>query len=79
MDPFTANVVSPTRLYLARGLTHVGQDLEGTERIKAVKVPLSEAMTMVLESRITHGPSCVLILKAALLLSDGGYAGDEKS
>lgn len=66
VDPFTANVVSPTRLYLARRLSHVGQDLEGTERIRVVKVPLNAAIRMVLESTITHGPTCVLILKVAL-------------
>ncbi|HEX6986356.1 MAG TPA: NUDIX hydrolase [Planctomycetaceae bacterium] len=69
VDPFTANVVSPTRLYLARGLSHVGQDLEGTERIRTRKVPLAEAVRMTMESEITHGPSCVLILKAASSLS----------
>ena len=67
-DPFTANVVSPTRLYLARGLSHVAQDLEGTEQIRIVKVEFAEAVKMVLESTITHGPSCVLILKAALIM-----------
>lgn len=67
VDPFTANVVSPTRLYLARGLTHVGQDLEGTERIRTVRHSLDEAVRMVLDSQITHGPSCVLILKVAFV------------
>lgn len=65
VDPFTANVVSPTRLYLAQALTHVGQRLEGTEQISIAKMPLQEAVTMVLDSRITHSPSAVLILKTA--------------
>lgn len=68
VDPFTANVVSPTRLYLAEGLSHFAQDLEGTEDINIVRMSFSAAVGMVRESRITHGPSCVLILKAALML-----------
>lgn len=67
VDPFTANVVSPTRLYLARGLSLVGDAPEGTEVIRRVAVPLTEAARKVLASEITHGPSCLVILKAAVL------------
>jgi ADP-ribose pyrophosphatase len=67
VDPFTANVVSPTRLYLAERLRSVPRDPEGTEQICVVRVPFEEAVSMVNRSEITHGPSCVLILKAALL------------
>ena len=66
VDPFTASVVSPTRLYLARGLTFGDHAREGTEQIRCVSVALTKAVEMVLGSQITHGPSCVLILKAAL-------------
>lgn len=68
VDPFTSNVVSPTRLYLARGLRFVEDDQEGTERIRRVEMPFTGALEMVLDSEITHGPSCVLILKAAVRL-----------
>ena len=68
-DPFTSVVVSPTRLFLARGLTFGPTSLEGTERIDCRKVPLATAVQMVLHSQITHGPSCVLILKTILLLA----------
>lgn len=64
-DPFTASVVSPTRLYVARSLTFGADDPEGTEQIRCIKKSLSEAVDDVMESRITHGPSCVVILKAA--------------
>jgi ADP-ribose pyrophosphatase len=63
VDPFTTNVVSPTELYLARGLTFVPSAPEGTERIRCVKLPLREAAAMVMDGRITHAPTCVVILK----------------
>jgi ADP-ribose pyrophosphatase len=72
VDPFTSVVHSPARLYLARGLTHTAHEREATEVISAVRVPLPEAVEMVARGRITHGPSCVLILKARLYLSDAG-------
>lgn len=64
VDPFTANVVSPTALFLARSLEFCDADCEGSELIRMVKLPLTEAVEMVLDSRITNGPSCVLVLKA---------------
>jgi ADP-ribose pyrophosphatase len=67
-DPFTSSVVSPTRLFLARGLDIGEQAPEGTERIRRLAVPVAEAVAMVVDGRITHGPSCVLILKAHMLL-----------
>ena len=70
VDPFTSIVVSPTGLFLARGLTFVDTAPEGTEQIRPVKVELNEAVDWVISSKITHGPSCVLILKARLFLSE---------
>ena len=49
VDPFTTSVVSPTQLYVARGLTFVACAPEGTEQIRCVKLPLSEAVAMVFE------------------------------
>ena len=66
VDPFTANVVSPTRLFLAEELTFTDTKHEGTELIRCVRVPLDEAMRMLTEGRITHGPTCVLLLKTRL-------------
>jgi len=68
-DPLTSVVVSPTRLFLARGLDFGPTSLEGTEEIRCHPVPLAKAAQMVLDSEITHGPSCVLILKTLLLLA----------
>lgn len=72
VDPFTSVVVSPARLFLARGLTHAPHEREATEIITALRIHLSEAVRMVMDGEVTHGPSCVLILKAHLYLSDGG-------
>jgi ADP-ribose pyrophosphatase len=69
VDPFTANVVSPTRLFLARGLEFGEHAQEGTETIRCVKMSLADAVRKVLDSEITHGPSAVLLLKVQLLVT----------
>lgn len=63
VDPFTTIVVSPTRLFLAEDLSQVPPQPEGTELIRRVRMSLAEAVQQVLDSRITHGPTCVLLLK----------------
>ena len=70
IDPFTSIVFSPARLFLARRLTHTTRDHDGTELIETRRMEFLEAIRMVLDGRITHGPSCVLILKAHLHLSN---------
>jgi ADP-ribose pyrophosphatase len=67
VDPFTANVVSPTRLFLAQDLTFTETKHEGTELIRCVRVPIDEAMRMLEDGQITHGPTCVLLLKTHLV------------
>jgi ADP-ribose pyrophosphatase len=69
VDPFTTIVVSPTRLFLARDLTFGPTECEGTELIRRRAMPLAEAVEGVLSSRITHGASSVLILKAHLFVN----------
>lgn len=61
--PMTTAVKSSSALYLARKLQFVKATPEGTEQIKVLKVKLEEALNMVMNERINHGPSCVLILK----------------
>lgn len=51
-------------MFLATHLTFTETEQEGTENIETVKVSLNTAIAMVMESAITHLPSCVLILKA---------------
>jgi ADP-ribose pyrophosphatase len=70
-DPFTANVISPTNMYLARGLSFVDTNPEGTELIESVKCSLEKAVQMVIDSEISHSPSCLTILKSAYLIGSG--------
>ena len=65
VDPFTASVLSPTQLYLATSLTFGADNQEGTEQIECVRMTLAQAVDRVLNSEITHAPSCVLILSVA--------------
>ncbi len=65
-DPFTASVVSPTRLFLATDLVHGVATPEGTEQIRCVKMSFDEAVDAVNDGRISHAPSALLILKIAL-------------
>ena len=74
VDPITSSVDSPTRLFLAQTLRHGPSAPEGTELIRCVKVPMKEAVAMVLDSRITHAATCVAILKAYVLLTACGLA-----
>jgi len=66
IDPLTANVVSPIRLFFAEEITFTETQHEGTELIRRVRVPIDEAMRMVQDGRITHGPTCVLLLRTHL-------------
>lgn len=66
VDPFTTIVVSPTRLYIASGLSAAPKDPEGTELIETVKMPLDEAIQKVNQGEITHAPTCVVLLHAKL-------------
>ena len=74
VDPFTANVVSPTALFLAEELTFVETAHEGTELIRCVRVSLAEAIRMISDGKITHAPTCVLLLRTCL--SSNGTSGD---
>lgn len=69
-DPLTAMLISPTQLYLARSLSIQTAKLEGTETLRHVRMPFSRAVADVIQSRITHAPSCLAILKAQHYLSN---------
>lgn len=64
VNPFTTVIKSPVTIYLAKKLIFATDDPDDTEKITLVKVKFEEAVKMVMTSEITHGPSCVLILKA---------------
>lgn len=70
VDPMTSLIDSPSYLFLARRL-HLGEiHHEGSERIERIELPLAEAARLVYASEITHGASCVLILRAHKFLHD---------
>ncbi len=66
IDPFTAAIHSTVDLFLARELSDCQEAPEGTELIEHVAMPLEEAVQAVRTGRITHGPTCVLLLRLAL-------------
>ena len=70
MDLDTSIVRGPVRLFLGQGLTFTETEREGTEALTTVRVPFATAVQMVLDGGITHGPSCVLILKAWQIAGD---------
>lgn len=72
VDPFTASILSPVKMYLAESLSFGPQSLEGTETIRLVKMPLEEAVERVFASQITHSPTAVLILKTWMTVSGKG-------
>lgn len=63
-DPFTANVVSPTHLFLAMELDFGNSDPEGTEEIEMMTLSWSDAITRVYSGEISHAPSGLCLLKA---------------
>lgn len=58
-------------LYLATDLKEGEQQLDEDEFLNVKKVPLEEAVKMVLDGEITDGKSQALILKTFMLLKDG--------
>lgn len=76
VDPMPSLVDSPSYLFLAKGrLKFKEKELEGGENVKTVKVKLPEAVRMAMRGDITHGSSCVLILRANDYLQGGKSRG----
>ncbi len=69
-DLDTSIIHCPMYLFLAKQLTFVEAEQEGTETIETLRLPLDEAVQMVMDNKITHAPSCVLILKAHKALNE---------
>jgi 8-oxo-dGTP pyrophosphatase MutT (NUDIX family) len=69
VDPFTTMLRCANHLFIARGISEVPHEREEGEVMDTLRVPLSEAVRMVMDGEITHGSSCVLILKAAQWLT----------
>lgn len=65
VNPLTSQLRAPARLFVARELSFGEPQSDPCESIEMIKMPLDEAIKMVMESKITHAPSGVLILKAS--------------
>ncbi|MFH1427377.1 MAG: NUDIX hydrolase [Patescibacteria group bacterium] len=70
INPFTTVIKSPATMYLAKKLHFSKANPEVTEKINIIKIKFNKAVEMVMQSEITHGPSCVLILKTAEYLKN---------
>jgi len=74
INPFTTLVYSPNHMFLARKLSRVRSSAGwqrpplSREQIEVVTMPFDDAVQAVLRGQISHGASCVLILKAKLFL-----------
>lgn len=71
----TEIVVSPVRLFVARGLREVPSNQDPTEELSRLDVPLADAVAWALHGRIVHAATVALVLRAAHLLdrSEQGY------
>ena len=65
IDPFTTIVRSPNHIFLALDVQPGESNPEDGEVLEGLLAPFAEAVEMVMRSEITHGASCVAILKAA--------------
>ena len=57
-------IESESNLYVARNLKFGESNPDAEEELKRVKISFREAVEKVMSGKITHAPSCVLILKA---------------
>ena len=71
IDPFTTVVHSPNHLFIATQLSPGDRRLDVGEELSLHRVQLERAFEMVMDGEITHGATCVLILKAHYLVASG--------
>lgn len=64
----TSIIKGPVYLFIVKDLQFTSSDQDDTEDVKKVKMRLEEAVQLVMDNTITHGPSCLLLLKAEKLL-----------
>src|SRR4051812_40024979 len=67
LDPLSSVVRAPASLFLAEELGPGKPKPDEAEHVSVVEMPLADALARVLDGGIRHGPSVVLILKAARL------------
>lgn len=58
-------------MYYASGLTFGEQELDADEFLTVQRIPLEEAVRMVLDNRLRDGKTQVAVLKVAMLLQNG--------
>ncbi|MDO4863371.1 MAG: NUDIX hydrolase [Ruminococcus sp.] len=68
MYPTPAYNSEITHMYLARGLAYEKQSLDPDEFLDVVKMPLAEAVAMVMDGTIRDGKTQIVLLKAAKIL-----------
>jgi ADP-ribose pyrophosphatase len=69
VNPFTTVVHSPNHMFLARQLSTLRRTAATGDHVEEVRMPFADAVEAVLRGEITHGASCVLILKTQQFLS----------
>ncbi len=62
--PLTSMVKITNHLFLAKGLGFSDAEPEGTEIIKVIKIPMKEAIELIIDGTICDGTTVALILKA---------------
>ena len=70
IDPFPTVFNSRNFLFLAQDLRRVDSTPDDGEVIKTLRIPLDEAVAMVNRGDISHGASCVALLKVQMMLGD---------
>jgi len=68
MYPTPAYNSEVTHMYLAKGLSFEKQNLDPDEFLDVEKIPLSEAVKLVMEGKIKDGKTQIAILKASRIL-----------
>lgn len=68
MYPTPAYNSEITHMYLARGLSFEKQNLDPDEFLDVEKIPLSDAVQLVMDGKIKDGKTQIVILKAARIL-----------
>ncbi|HLM55390.1 MAG TPA: hypothetical protein VK422_04635, partial [Pyrinomonadaceae bacterium] len=72
-------VLSPSRLFLARGLKFGETEQEETEDIRPLKVSLEEAVRMVMAGEITQALTGLVILKAERIVREEREGRERKA
>jgi len=68
MYPTPAYNSEITYMYLAKGLNYKKQRLDDDEFLDVIKIPISEAVEMVMNNQLKDGKTQLIILKAARIL-----------